>query len=336
MPKLDLKSDLEQIQEPDRESEPNSESEPDRESEPENSKPMSSVKQELQLNRPKLGVSTFLWCSSMTNETLPLLDRIKSLGYDSVEIALAEPSALDPVRVRARCIELGLEVTVCGAFGPPRDLSHEDKKVRQVALDYISACLEFCAAVEAPFFAGPLYAEVGKARMLPLKERQAEWQRSVEGVRQACEIAESYGRKIAVEPLNRFETDMLNSVDQVVRFIDQVAHPAACISLDTFHMNIEETDLLQALKLAGSRLIHLQVADNHRGVPGTGSFNWDLLGKALTQIAYEGPIVLESFTTEDPAMAEAVFFWKKFAPSQDQFASDGLSFLRSWLLNHYR
>ena len=136
--------------------------------------------------------------------------------------------------------------------------------------------------------------------------------------------------KIALEPLNRFESDLVNTAEDVLRMVNDINHPAACVMLDRFHMNIEERDMEKAIVSAGDKLIHLQVSENYRGTPGTGQTRWDAYKKGLEAINYNGTVTIESFTPDNKELAGAVCFWTPMAESQDGFAIEGLSFLKKW------
>jgi D-psicose/D-tagatose/L-ribulose 3-epimerase len=175
-----------------------------------------------------------------------------------------------------------------------------------------------------------MYSAVGKARMVSPEQRKREWDLAVKNLRIVCNMAESRGLQIALEPLNRFESDLVNTVDDVLRLIDDVNHPAAAVMLDGFHMNIEERSIEQAIVKAGDKLIHLQVSENYRGTPGTGQTRWDELKRGLETINYNGTISIESFTPDNKELAGAVCFWHPMADDQDEFASEGLRFLKRW------
>ncbi|MEO6915767.1 MAG: sugar phosphate isomerase/epimerase family protein, partial [Chitinophagaceae bacterium] len=140
----------------------------------------------------------------------------------------------------------------------------------------------------------------------------------------------SRGLQIALEPLNRFESDLVNTVDDVLRLIDDINHPAAKVMLDSFHMGIEERDAEKAIIKAGDKLLHIQVAENYRGTPGSGQTNWEAYRRGLEKINYTGVVSIESFTTENRELAGAVCFWHPMAETQDLFASEGLAFLKKW------
>jgi D-psicose/D-tagatose/L-ribulose 3-epimerase len=278
-----------------------------------------------------IGASTWLWVSPLTTQAAEtLLPRIAQLGFSAVELPLEDPTLVDAKRFRRLTHDHGLAVSVCGAFGPGRDLTHADARVRAATQDYIRSCLDFAADVGAPMFCGPLYAEVGKRRQLPEAERRAEWQLAVDGVRGACEAAAERKLRIAIEPLNRFETDLVHTAADAVRLARDVDHPAAGVMLDSFHMTIEEDDLEQAVLTAGPHLLHVQVSENQRGIPGTGLTNWAALARGLRAVDYRGPVVIESFTPDNRDLAGAVCIWKRRAPDQDTFAREGLRFLQKY------
>ena len=143
--------------------------------------------------------------------------------------------------------------------------------------------------------------------------------------------AGDHGVTLCVEPLNRFETSFINLASQAVEVVDRVNHPACQIMLDTFHMNIEEKSLGDAIRLAGHRLKHFHACENDRGAPGSGNVTWDQVKQGLADIGYDGPVVIESFTAKVQSIARAAAIWRLLAPTQDALASDGVRFLRRLL-----
>lgn len=288
-----------------------------------------STHQHIHTSTPmKIGVSTWLWTSPFTTESVALFPKIKEMGYDVVEIPVEYPDLIDALEVKRALKESGLEAAVCGAFGPTRDLTNEDPNVHKHCFDYISKCFNFCHTWDATFLAGPMYSSVGKARMIPAEQRMIEWDRAVTNLRKVCELAEEAGLMIALEPLNRFETDLVNTAEDVMRLIKDINHPAAGVMLDGFHMAIEEKSIESAITTVGDQLIHVQVSENHRGIPGTGQTDWQSLKRGLQKIGYDGVVSIESFTPEIKELAGAVCIWKNFADSQDEFGKQGLDFLK--------
>jgi D-psicose/D-tagatose/L-ribulose 3-epimerase len=279
----------------------------------------------------KFGVSTWLWTSPFTTETIALFPKIKKFGFDFIEVPIEDPSLIDGAVVKRALDDHGLGAVACGAWGPTRDLTSDDPKLRENSFNYITQSLDLANLLGAEFLAGPMYSAVGKARLVPAAQRRIEWDRAVTNVRRAAELAAARGLQLAIEPLNRFETDLVNTADDVMRLIDAIDHPAAKVMLDSFHMTIEERDLEQAIRAVGPRVLHVQVSENYRGTPGTGQTRWDSFKRGLDAIGYAGGVSIESFTPEIKELAGAVCFWRPMAASQDAFASDGLAFLRRLL-----
>jgi D-psicose/D-tagatose/L-ribulose 3-epimerase len=276
------------------------------------------------------GVTTWLWTSPFTTDTVALFPKIKAMGYEVVEIPVEDPALIDAPKVKAALQANGLKPLICGAFGTSRDLTHEDPAYHQTCFDYITACFDLCEALGAGFLAGPMYSAVGKARLVSPEQKEIEWNRAVTNLRKVCEMAADRGLEIALEPLNRFESDLINTTEDVMRLIQDIDHPAAKVMIDGFHMNIEEPDIERAIRLAGDKLIHVQVSENYRGTPGTGQTRWDAFYRGLEAIGYQGTVTIESFTPQVKELAGAVCIWRPLVPSQDGFASEGLQFLQKW------
>lgn len=276
------------------------------------------------------GATTWLWTSPFnTSMAEPIFQKMAGLGFNAVEIAVEDPAVIDAAAVGEALRKYNLQPIVCGAFTPSRDLTHEDPAVHEQCFSYIEKCLQFAKAWDSKMVVGPMYSAVGKARMLPPEKRRAEWNLAVKNLRRASEMAAQFGCVLALEPLNRFESDLVNTAEDICRLIRDIAHPAAKIMLDNFHMCIEETDPGGAIRRAGKDLAHMQISENHRGIPGTGTTPWPEYAKALKDIGYSGVVSIESFTPSNQDLAEAVCIWRSFASNQDEFASQGLNFMRS-------
>lgn len=276
----------------------------------------------------QFGVSTWVWTSPFTTETIALFPKIKNMGFKVVEIPVEDPDLIDGRQVKKALNEHGLEAVVCGAFGPGRDLTHEDPAVHRQCFDYLDKLMNFCKLWETGFIAGPMYSAVGKARMVSPDQKKTEWERAVTNLRNVARKAGDKGLELAIEPLNRFESDLINTTADALRLVRDIDHPAAKIMVDGFHMSIEERSLEQAIRLAGDKLVHVQTSENYRGTPGTGQTDWDSFRKGLQAVGYQGAVSIESFTPDNQELADAVCIWKPFADDQDRLASDGLAFLQ--------
>jgi D-psicose/D-tagatose/L-ribulose 3-epimerase len=275
-----------------------------------------------------LGLSSFVLASPFSDADGAAYDRTAAHGFDVIEVCVEDPALLSADGILGHAARTGLKVGICGAFGPERDVSHEDPEQRARGIDYLKGCIDLAAAVGSPHVAGPMYAPTGQARLLAVEDRDAQRRRAAESLREVADHAGERGVRLAVEPLNRFETDLVNTVEQALELCALVDRDNIGLLVDSFHMNIEEKDLGQALRTAGDKVFHVQVAENDRGVPGTGHVPWTAFFAALREIGYDGQIVVESFLPTVAEIARAVSLWRPVAPSMDELASEGLAFVR--------
>ena len=280
----------------------------------------------------KFGVNTFVWVSPCTTQAVKeLAPGVKSMGFDILEISVENPALIDVGAVKEILAENQLEGIICGAFGPDRNICSPDPEIRQNARNYILWLIDAAAQIGSETVCGPMYSSVGKEHIEDPLERRQEWQRAVSEIKAMAEAAREKGVKLAMEPLNRFETDMINVVSQGLEFIDQTGMDNLGFHLDTFHMHLEEKNSGEAIRKAGQKIFHFHACENDRGVPGTGQVRWDDVAEALKDIDYQGPVVIESFTDQVKEIARAVCIWREIAPSQDAIAVQGLKFLKALL-----
>lgn len=286
------------------------------------------------MRRWPLGASTFIWTSPFGNDCLDLIDKAVGLGFELIEICIENPTTIDTGRISRRLEQAGIGATVCGAFGPGRDVSSTDPAIRAAGVDYIATCVRVATELGSPLVAGPMYSATGKTALLPPAERRQQWAWGVENLQRAGDIAAAAGIRLAIEPLNRFETDFLNTVAQANTFVDAIGRDNVGLLLDTFHMNIEEHSVPDAIRAAGKRVFHFHACANDRGTPGKDHLPWPQIAMALDDIAYRGPWVIESFTPTITEIARAVSLWRPLAESQDRLAGDGLAFLDRLQIDH--
>ena len=277
----------------------------------------------------KIGVNTWVWVSPFSTQHFDLMYKIKDMGFDVIEIAVDDPELIDLPKFKSMLAETGLTTTICGAFGPSRDISNEDEAIRKIGRDYIVKCIKMAEFLDSRVFAGPVYSSVGKTRLISAEQKKREWQWCVDNLKEIGKIANDCGVSVGVEPLNRFESDMINLVDQAVDLINDVGSSAYKIHIDTFHGNIEEKSIPDTIrKLGKGKLCHFHACENDRGVPGTGHMDWLGLRDALKEVEYDGAVVIESFTPGGKEIAKAASIWRPLAPSQDILAGEGAAFLR--------
>jgi len=278
----------------------------------------------------EIGINTWVWASPLTDETVTdLLHHVAALGFDAVELPLETSGDLSPEVVGAALEATGLTPYVVGAMAPGRDLVMTDHESVAATQQYLGACTALASSIGAGAVCGPFYAATGRVWRMTEDERAAAYVELRESLAPVVERAGEQGVSIGIEPLNRYETSLVNTVDQALTALDGLLGPALGLALDTYHLNIEERSSADAVRLADSHLLHLQVCGSDRGAPGGDQTDWQALVEALDEVGYAGPLNIESFTADNASIATAASIWRPLAPTQDDLARDGLAFLRS-------
>lgn len=279
----------------------------------------------------RLGINTFLFTSPFTNESVKLFPQFRKWGFQTVEIAIEDPSHIDPAVVKAALDKNKLACgSVCACLGPDRDLRGTPEQ-QQTAMNYMQQVLDQMVVLDCPSLIGPVYSAVGRADAVPADEYKQQWKTVVRNLKQLCKYAEARGKQICMEPLNRFETDFINTADQALQMVKDVGSPALKLHLDTFHMNIEEKDQAKAIRKAGKLLGHFHACGSDRGTPGNDHIDWKPIAAALKAIRYKGDVVIESFTTDVKVIARAAAIWRQIEPSREDIAKKGVKFLKRTL-----
>jgi D-psicose/D-tagatose/L-ribulose 3-epimerase len=269
----------------------------------------------------RFGINTFLFTSPFTNKSTKLFPQFKKWGFQSVEIPVEEPSHINPAFIKAELKKTGLVCgSLCAAMGPGRDLRGTPEE-QESTKAYIKALIDQAVELDGARVCGPIYSAVGRADAVEPKEYSKQWKTVVENLKEVAKYAQKKGITLGLEPLNRFETDFINTVDQAIKMCQDVGSPNLKLHLDTFHMNIEEKDLAASIRKAGKLMLHLHACGSDRGTPGGDHTNWPEIVKALKAIKYDGDIVIESFTQDVKVIARAAAIWRQIEPSRDEIAS---------------
>ncbi|MCB9108081.1 MAG: sugar phosphate isomerase/epimerase [Anaerolineales bacterium] len=280
----------------------------------------------------KFGANTWIWFSPFTMAQLTTTaERMAEAGFDLIEFPIETIDGFDYAEAAAIARDHGLGTSTCAAMGPDRDLIHPDEAIRDNGLAYIRHCIEAARTLGSSTLVGPIYSAVGRTWQATPDERSRDIDLLVRQLSKLAAYAADYGVTLCIEPLNRFETSFINTVEQAIEVIDRVDHPHCKLLLDTFHMNIEELSLGDAIRTAGPRVGHFHACENGRGAPGSGHVPWDDVAQGLRDIDYNGAVVIESFTAEVKSIARAAAIWRPLAPTQDAIAYDGLTFLKRLL-----
>jgi D-psicose/D-tagatose/L-ribulose 3-epimerase len=279
----------------------------------------------------RIGINTFLFTSPFTTRSTKLFPKFKDWGFDTVEIPIESPAHIDPHKVKRELDKSGLVCgTACACMGPDRDLRGTTRQ-QQTGLKYMMAVIDQMAPLDCPSLVGPVYSAVGRADAVPAGEYKQQWRTVVKNLKTLCAYAGDKGKKVCLEPLNRFETDFINTCDQGLNMLADVGSPNLLLHLDTFHMNIEEKNQAAAIRKAGKKLGHFHACGSGRGTPGFDHIAWAPIAAALREIGYDKDVVIESFTTDVKVIARAAAIWRRIEPTRDEIAVKGVKFLRSVL-----
>jgi D-psicose/D-tagatose/L-ribulose 3-epimerase len=275
----------------------------------------------------RYAVHAYAWTTSWSNDTLHLIDHAKELGFDLIEIPLMEIAKVDTNAIKERLQRAGLGVCTSTACSESQDITGEEEGIRRDGVRYLIECVKKTAAIGGTTFSGVIYSAIG--RRIDGKPDDMYWERAAVGLRQVARAAQSEGVTIGIEPINRYETFLVNTCDQALRLREMIGEPNVAIHLDAYHMNIEENDFYHPTLKAAPYLCHYHLSESHRGVPGTGTVNWEEIYRALRESGYRGVVGLESFTEVSEAMRAATCIWRELAPSSDYLLGEGLRYLRS-------
>ncbi len=278
----------------------------------------------------RFGINSFLYVSPFVTESTKLFKQFKKWGFETVEIPVEDPSHIDPAKLKAEAEKAGIAIgSICACMGPGRDFRGTAEE-QKVATDYVMTLIDQAAAMGCPRIIGPIYSVVGKADAVEPAQQKVEFDLVVKNLKPIAKYAESKGITLCIEPLNRFETDFLNTCDKGLKLIKAIGSKAVTLHLDTFHMNIEEKNQAAAILKAGKKLGHFHACGSDRGTPGGDHIDWKPIVAALKKIGYKGDVVIESFTTDVKVIARAAAIWRKIEPNRNDIAVKGLANLKKF------
>lgn len=278
----------------------------------------------------KLGIHAYAWCTEWSNDQLDLIDRAKRLGMDFIEIPLMVLEKYDAKAVRDRLEVLNFDAVFSTVLGSETDITSEDASIRRNGINYLKGCVKAVHDTGKTNLSGVIYSQ--HIRMLDHRPTEKEYQFSADSLREVASYAKELNVVIGLEPVNRYETFLVNTASQAKMLKEMIGMDNIKIHLDTYHMNIEEKSFYDATKLVGDDLIHYHLCENDRGIPGTGLVNWDDIFKALSEINYQGYAALESFVDCTDNMSTWV--WRQLAENGDTLVTEGVAFIRKMMKKH--
>ena len=276
-----------------------------------------------------IAANTWIWTGPLDDDGLrTLVPKVSGLGFDAIELPVETAGDWDRGLAAELLARHGLGAGLCAAFPPGRDLLADVEALRSTQ-EFLRTCVDIAVRIGATVVGGPMYCAVGRRWLLAAADRPATLAQLVTALRPIVDYAAEHGVTLALEPLNRYETSLINTVEQGLEVVAAVDSPALGLLLDTYHMNIEEKDPAAAIRLAGPHIAHVHASASDRGAPGADHVDWAGVASALRAVGYAGTLCIEAFTPEQPALAEGAHIWRSVARTQDDLARDGLAFLRA-------
>jgi D-psicose/D-tagatose/L-ribulose 3-epimerase len=276
----------------------------------------------------RFGLNLLLWTDTLVDPMLPLLDELKEIGYDTVEIPCFDLENLENYKKWGkRFDELGLARTGTAVRGTADNPMSPDPAVRKKGVEANKRNLDCCAAAGCSVMAGPFHSALGYfSGKGPTAD---EWKWAVESMREVAEHAGKVGVTLVLEYLNRFECYLLNTAADGARFCQDVNHPACGMMYDTFHAHIEEKDVPSAIRALKKHLVHVHISENDRSTPGQGNVRWTKNFDTLHEIGYNNLMVVEAFGLALEKIVAATKIWRRMYQSERQLAGDALKFMKS-------
>lgn len=279
----------------------------------------------------KIGFNLLPWSAVISEKLYPIVEKLKSLGYDGVECPSDERNTEVYKSFGAHLKDVGLEVTTVLAIGkdenPISPLSH----TRSKALDRIKLAIDCAHAINAKNICGPFHSAFATFTGKPPEESEYAW--SAEVLHAAGDYAASAQITLTLEALNRFECYLCNTVEHLIKVIQHTDHPHVKAMFDTHHANMEEKKFAAAIKLIAPYLGHVHISENDRGTPGDGHVPWDETFATLAEINYNGWLTIEAFTRNDPDFANAINVWREYSKPWDM-ATNGIAFIKEMITKH--
>ncbi len=278
----------------------------------------------------KIGVSAFAWTSEFNESHYKLLPEIREHGLRALEIPMFEPHKISASSLRRAIAANDLECTVCAILPAAINPISADASVRSKSFSHLVECVEKAAELNATLLGGPLFAPIG---YLPgRRPNREEWNWAVEIFQKLGDALDANEMTLTIEPVNRSETFFLRTAMEAKALCDAIAHPRIGITLDTFHANIEEKSIPDAVVSLGSSLKHFHASENDRGLLGSGHIDFPAIIEALQKSNYDGYLIIEGFgySPDEPTALGAL--WGDLSVSPEDIAFAGATYLASLLM----
>jgi len=283
----------------------------------------------------RIGIKFAYWSKEWNADFPSYIRRAKRIGFAILEMLIGPFHSMDAKRIEAikqTAKDEGIELTFNVALDSKTDVSSKNEAVRKNGVEYVKRSLELVNRIGSTMFGGVNYGVWNQFMEKGEVDRRPYLEQSIKSVREVAKTAEELGITYMLEVINRFEHFMLNTCEEALNYIEAVGSDNVKVHLDTFHMNIEEDNMIDPILRAGRKLGHMHFRENNGKAPGIGNGHipWDDIVGALKRINYEGRVVLEPFVKPGGEIGEILRIWRDMCPGEDrdEYIKKSLLFLR--------
>jgi len=280
----------------------------------------------------KIGMNLLLWTDSFTLEKdKALIDKVLDMGFDGLEIPVFAGMTVEQAKeIGGYFAERNVPSSSLAIFSPDSaNPVSPDKSLRDGAVEAFKLYIDCAEALGSDILVGPFSQGLGYFSGARPTKREWEW--SIDTARRFCDYAGTKGIAVAIEPLNRFELYMLNTVEDGVRYVSDVGMEHVGLLFDTHHANVEELSIAGALEYALKYTNHIHISENDRGIPGTGHACLKDVFDVIKAGGYKGWLTIEAFNEGAPSLQGPLHLWRTFAPSDDELARQGLAYIQKMM-----
>ncbi|SKC89664.1 sugar phosphate isomerase/epimerase family protein [Maledivibacter halophilus] len=275
----------------------------------------------------KFGIHLSTFTREWSEDLLQYIPVVKEYGYDGVEIPLMSPDELDLIKIKKLLNQYKLQCTCGTGMNPQRDISSANWEIRQNGIEHLKKCINISSELNSDCLAGVLYAPWGQLKMR--SKAKDDIKRSLDALNEIGRYADEKGVVLAIEILNRYESYFMNTVREGKEYLKKINNDNIKLHFDTFHSNIEEKNIYQAIVEGGKDIYHIHFCENDRGIPGSGSINWEEVKRGINDIAYDRWIILENFVMPECGVGRDVYIWREIEKSGSNAAEKGIKFMKN-------
>ena len=281
----------------------------------------------------KIGMNLLLWTTDIDENLYPILEKIKTAGFDGVEVPIGDEGDHKYRELGKKITEMELGATAVTSVFEDGNPASPDPKVRAKALDQMKWRIDMGNMLGAEVICGPFHSAFAWFSGQPPTVDERKY--SIEVMRKAAEYAGDSNIILTPEALNRFECYLYNTLEDISNLVKEVNHPNMKMMFDTHHAHIEEKSFQEAISKHNNLIRHVHISENDRGTPGSGQVRWDEAFQALSSVGYDGWMTIEAFSRNKPEFASNINVWRNFANTFDEVYQDGYKFVKSMVDKYF-